>query len=153
MTSATDRIDVGPLMLLAGAVLAGAVGYGLCAEHAARQGPRPAHAATSAGGRPDGPPERPAEDRWPPALRRPDQHRFELPVGEALAAAYYRLDGDRVILTHTEVPGELAGQGIGSRLAEAPSALIERAGARRSRAAPSWPHGRAGTRVADIVVG
>jgi predicted GNAT family acetyltransferase len=48
----------------------------------------------------------------------PAQHRFELPVGDALAVAYYRLEGDRVVLLHTEVPGELAGKGIGSRLAQ-----------------------------------
>lgn len=48
----------------------------------------------------------------------PEQHRFELPIeGDDIAAAYYRVDGDRVILTHTEVPFEYSGQGIGSRLA------------------------------------
>lgn len=47
------------------------------------------------------------------------QHRFELPVGEALAVAYYRIDdAGRVVLTHTEVPQELSGRGIGSRLAQ-----------------------------------
>lgn len=45
--------------------------------------------------------------------------RFELPVGDGLAAAYYRVEGDRVVLTHTEVPNEYSGQGIGTRLAEA----------------------------------
>jgi len=45
-------------------------------------------------------------------------HRFELPLGEdALAAAYYRVDGNRLVLTHTEVPSEFAGRGIGTRLA------------------------------------
>lgn len=42
---------------------------------------------------------------------RPDQNRFELAVGDELALAYYRLDGDRVVLTHTEVPQALSGQG------------------------------------------
>jgi len=47
------------------------------------------------------------------------RHRFELPIsGETIAAAYYRLDEEgRYVLTHTEVPSEYAGQGIGSRLA------------------------------------
>lgn len=48
----------------------------------------------------------------------PERHRFELPIeGDAVALAYYRVEGDRLILTHTEVPNEYGGQGIGSRLA------------------------------------
>jgi uncharacterized protein len=46
------------------------------------------------------------------------QHRFELPAGDAIAVAAYRLEGERVILVHTEVPQELSGQGIGSKLAQ-----------------------------------
>lgn len=49
---------------------------------------------------------------------RPDQNRFELDIDGELALAYYRLDGDRIVLTHTEVPQALSGQGIGSRLAK-----------------------------------
>lgn len=48
----------------------------------------------------------------------PDQSRFELAVGEELALAYYRIEGDRMVLTHTEVPQALSGQGVGSRLAK-----------------------------------
>ena len=46
-------------------------------------------------------------------------HRFELPLDKegVIAAAYYRVDGDKVVLTHTEVPPEYGGRGIGSRLA------------------------------------
>jgi predicted GNAT family acetyltransferase len=45
-------------------------------------------------------------------------HRFELPLGgDALAVAYYKEEEGRVVLLHTEVPQELSGQGIGSRLA------------------------------------
>ena len=51
-------------------------------------------------------------------IDRPDQSRFELPVAGDLALAYYRLDGDRVTLSHPEVPQHLSGQGIGSRLAK-----------------------------------
>lgn len=48
----------------------------------------------------------------------PEQHRFELPIeNHAIAVAYYRIEGDRVVLTHTEVPQQFSGQGIGSRLA------------------------------------
>jgi uncharacterized protein len=47
----------------------------------------------------------------------PSEHRFEMPVGEALALAYYKDEGGRIVLTHTEVPQELSGRGIGSKLA------------------------------------
>lgn len=48
----------------------------------------------------------------------PEKHRFELPLeGGALAVSYYKEEDGRVILLHTEVPQELSGQGIGSRLA------------------------------------
>ena len=48
------------------------------------------------------------------------QHRFELLIDGSdgdIAAAYYRLEDGVVVLTHTEVPFEYSGQGIGSRLA------------------------------------
>ena len=44
------------------------------------------------------------------------QHRFELVVEGHLAAAYYKLDGNVITFVHTEVPPELGGQGVGSRL-------------------------------------
>lgn len=48
----------------------------------------------------------------------PAEHRFELALGDdAIAAAYYRIDDGRVVLTHTEVPYEFSGQGIGTTLA------------------------------------
>jgi predicted GNAT family acetyltransferase len=48
----------------------------------------------------------------------PAQSRFELDLGAAVAVAYYKVDGDRIALLHTEVPQELSGRGIGSRLAK-----------------------------------
>ena len=43
-----------------------------------------------------------------------EEHRFELAIdADNAALAYYRLDGDRVVLTHTEVPQQYAGRGIG----------------------------------------
>ena len=53
-------------------------------------------------------------------IDRPDENRFELPVEDAVAVAvaYYRIEGNRVVLTHTEVPQHLSGRGIGSRLAQ-----------------------------------
>jgi predicted GNAT family acetyltransferase len=45
-----------------------------------------------------------------------DKHRFELVKGGATAFAEYDLSGDTITFTHTIVPEELEGQGIGSRL-------------------------------------
>ena len=56
------------------------------------------------------------------------EHRFELRVGDATAVASYRLDGDRIVLVHTEVPAELSGQGVGSKLAEGVFALVRKSG-------------------------
>lgn len=59
----------------------------------------------------------------------PEEHRFELPItDDAMAAAYYRLDNGRVVLTHTEVPFEFSGQGIASRLAAGVFELIRASG-------------------------
>ena len=44
------------------------------------------------------------------------QHRFELDIGGHLAASYYKREDDVITFEHTEVPSELGGQGIGSRL-------------------------------------
>jgi hypothetical protein len=43
-------------------------------------------------------------------------HQYELEAGGATALAAYSLSGDTVTFTHTEVPEELEGQGIGGRL-------------------------------------
>lgn len=48
----------------------------------------------------------------------PGAKRFELAIGDAMAVAYYAIEDGRVVLTHTEVPQELSGQGIGTKLAE-----------------------------------
>ena len=44
------------------------------------------------------------------------QHRFELEVDGHIAAAYYKRTGDVITFEHTEVPAELGGKGIGSKL-------------------------------------
>jgi uncharacterized protein len=44
------------------------------------------------------------------------KHRYELDVEGHIAASYYQLSGDVITFTHTEVPKELEGKGIGSRL-------------------------------------
>jgi hypothetical protein len=46
------------------------------------------------------------------------QHRFELTVDGHLAAAYYKTDGNVITFEHTEVPPELGGKGIGSKLVQ-----------------------------------
>ncbi|MDI4239364.1 GNAT family N-acetyltransferase [Bradyrhizobium sp. Arg237L] len=49
----------------------------------------------------------------------PAEHRFELAIdgSREIAAIYYRNEGDRLILTHTEVPQQFSGRGFGSQLA------------------------------------
>jgi uncharacterized protein len=42
--------------------------------------------------------------------------RFELLVDGAIAVAQYKLDGEVIHFTHTIVPREVEGRGIGSRL-------------------------------------
>lgn len=56
--------------------------------------------------------------------------RFELPLGEeAVAAIHYRFDAqERLVLVHTEVPAEYAGQGHATRLAVGALDLIRRSG-------------------------
>jgi uncharacterized protein len=43
-------------------------------------------------------------------------HRFELDVEGGMAVAYYRAAPGHITITHTEVPTELRGRGIGSVL-------------------------------------
>jgi hypothetical protein len=43
-------------------------------------------------------------------------HRFELDAGGHTAVGYYELGDGVITFKHTEVPAELNGQGIGSRL-------------------------------------
>ena len=44
------------------------------------------------------------------------QHRFELAVDGHIAATYYELADGVITFVHTEVPPELGGKGIGSKL-------------------------------------
>lgn len=43
--------------------------------------------------------------------------RYELDVDGHVAFVDYRLKPDRILLVHTEVPSELGGRGVGSKLA------------------------------------
>lgn len=44
------------------------------------------------------------------------KHRYELAVDGHVAASYYTLAGPVITFVHTEVPPELGGKGIGSKL-------------------------------------
>jgi predicted GNAT family acetyltransferase len=46
----------------------------------------------------------------------PTMSRFEMVSGDALAFVEYRRTGNQIVLTHTEVPEAMAGQGVGSKL-------------------------------------
>jgi uncharacterized protein len=46
----------------------------------------------------------------------PAQHRYELDVDGHIAASYYKLANGTITFEHTEVPPELGGKGVGSRL-------------------------------------
>jgi predicted GNAT family acetyltransferase len=59
--------------------------------------------------------------------------RFELDTDGALAIALYRLDGNTITFTHTEVPPRLQGRGIASRLVRD---ALENARARGLRVVP-----------------
>ena len=43
-------------------------------------------------------------------------HRYELTVDGHLAATYYKISDNVITFIHTEVPPELGGKGIGSKL-------------------------------------
>ncbi len=44
------------------------------------------------------------------------EQEFTLAVGEQRAVAAYQLEGDTIVFTHTVVPPEIEGRGVGTRL-------------------------------------
>jgi uncharacterized protein len=46
-------------------------------------------------------------------------NRFEIEIDGKVAATWYRRHRDKIIFTHTEVPPELEGHGVGGALARA----------------------------------
>jgi predicted GNAT family acetyltransferase len=48
-----------------------------------------------------------------------ERHRFEIDLGDAVAIAEYTLPVGTIMFTHTEVPPEYEGKGIGSALIRA----------------------------------
>lgn len=61
-------------------------------------------------------------------VEKPEQNRFELALDDGTALVAYQKDGDRLVLIHTEVPEQFAGQGVGSRLARGVFELIRASG-------------------------
>lgn len=47
----------------------------------------------------------------------PEEHRFEVSVGDDIAMVEYQRAGQNIIFTHTEVPPAFEGQGIASKMA------------------------------------
>jgi predicted GNAT family acetyltransferase len=45
-----------------------------------------------------------------------EKHRYELAVDGHVAATYYKIDDGVITFIHTDVPPELGGKGIGSKL-------------------------------------
>ena len=57
-----------------------------------------------------------------------EQNRFELVLDGGAALVAYRHDGERLVLVHTEVPSQFAGQGVGSKLAKGVFELLRASG-------------------------
>ncbi|KJC37516.1 acetyltransferase [Bradyrhizobium sp. LTSP849] len=58
------------------------------------------------------------------------QHRYELELEGHLAATYYEIEGDVITFVHTEVPPELGGKGVGSKLIKGALDQVRAAGLR-----------------------
>ncbi len=56
------------------------------------------------------------------------QHRYELAVDGHIAATYYELANGVITFVHTEVPPELGGKGIGSKLVKSALDQVRSAG-------------------------
>lgn len=67
----------------------------------------------------------------PEVIENKAQHRFEIPIADgAIAAAYYRDEGNRVVLIHTEVPSEYWNEGWASKVAAGALDIIRATGRR-----------------------
>ncbi len=60
----------------------------------------------------------------------PAQQRYELAVDGHVAASYYEIADGVITFTHTEVPPELGGKGIGSKLIKGALDQVRAAGLR-----------------------
>jgi len=68
------------------------------------------------------------------------ESRFEMDADGELAVAYYRREPGVITFTHTEVPAELNGKGIGSRLVKG---ALDAARAQGLKVIPKCPFVRA----------
>lgn len=68
-----------------------------------------------------------------------ESHRFVVTAGDEVAELVYRLNGKQLVLVHTEVPDEMSGQGVGSRLVQA---AVDRAVAEKLTVVPVCPYAR-----------
>jgi predicted GNAT family acetyltransferase len=55
-------------------------------------------------------------------------HRFELAVEGHFAATYYKIENGVITFIHTEVPPELGGKGVGSKLVKGALDQVRREG-------------------------
>jgi predicted GNAT family acetyltransferase len=86
---------------------------------------------------------RPIEADRTAVVERPESGRFELDFPGGKAFAVYRSDGDRIVVTHTEVPPAFNGRGIGSQLAEGIFQVARASGRRvvpRCSFVAAWAH-------------
>jgi uncharacterized protein len=58
----------------------------------------------------------PDTDKASTVLNNPSQHRYELTLDGHTAATYYKVADGVITFDHTEVPAELGGKGVGSKL-------------------------------------
>lgn len=65
--------------------------------------------------------------------------RIERTVGDLVAFLTYRVDGDRLVILHTEVPDALGGHGLGGELV---TEAVELARSRGLRIVPRCPFAR-----------
>jgi uncharacterized protein len=68
-----------------------------------------------------------------------EHSRFEISENGALAELIYRRRADRLVLVHTEVPGELGGHGLGGQLVRA---ALDKAAADNLTVVPLCPFAR-----------
>ena len=67
-------------------------------------------------------------------------HRFELEVEGHLATEHYKRDGNVITFEHTDVPKELGGKGVGSKLVQGALDQVRAAGL---KVVPQCPFGMA----------
>jgi uncharacterized protein len=63
-------------------------------------------------------------------VNNPAKHRYELAVDGHIAATYYETAGGVITFVHTEVPPELGGKGVGSKLIKGALDQVRAAGLR-----------------------